>query len=111
MPPRAGRTPARPYTEPVIDLPPIEHDPAHGRFSMRVDGHANVCDYRLADGVMEMVHTEVHPTLEGRGIAAALVAAAIAHARVQGLRVLPRCSYVRTWLRHHPEHADLLASR
>lgn len=92
-------------------LPPIEHDASRGRFAVRVDGQANVCDYRLAGGVMQIVHTGVHPSLEGRGIAAALVAAAVAHARAEGLRVLPLCSYVRSWLRRHPEHADLLAMR
>jgi predicted GNAT family acetyltransferase len=94
----------------MVDIPAIEHDPARGRFFARLDGHLNVCDYRLAGSVMQIVHTEVHPSLEGRGIAAALVAAAVAHARVHGLQVLPRCSYVRAWLRRHPEHADLLAA-
>ncbi len=92
-------------------LPPIAHDAARGRFEVQVDGHRNVCDYRLAGDAMQLVHTEVHPSLEGRGIAAALVAAAVAHARAEGLRVLPLCSYVRSWLRRHPEHADLLAAR
>lgn len=95
----------------MTDLPPIEHDPARGRFQVRVEGHANVCDYRRSGDTMQMVHTEVHPALEGRGIAAALVAAAVAHARAEGLRIVPLCSYVRTWLRRHPEHADLLAAR
>ena len=107
----SGTAPTAPYTGPMSELPPIEHDAARGRFSVRVDGRLNVCDYRLAGDVMQMVHTEVHPSLEGRGIAAALVAAAVAHARAQGLRVLPLCSYVRGWLRRHPEHADLLAAR
>lgn len=92
-------------------LPPIEHDAARSRFLVRVDGHANVCDYRRSGTAMQIVHTEVHPSLEGRGIAAALVAAAVAYARAEGLQVVPLCSYVRAWLRRHPEHADLLAAR
>jgi predicted GNAT family acetyltransferase len=89
----------------------IEHDPARGRFQTRLDGFLGVCDYRLEGDVMQMVHTEVDPALEGRGIAAALVEAAFAHARVEGLKVLPLCSYVRAWARRHPETADLLAGR
>ena len=53
--------------------------------------------------------------LHGRGdrpdSAAALVQAALAYARAQGLRVRPSCSYVRSYMRRHPETQDLLASR
>ena len=82
---------------------PIEHDVALGRFSATVHGHLCVCDYRLRDGVMFMTHTEVAPELEGQGIAAALVRAALAHAREQGLKVRPLCSYVQAYVRRHPE--------
>lgn len=83
----------------------IGHDAAHGRFWTRVDGRLCVCDYRTSGRTMVMVHTEVDPDLQGRGIAAALVEAAVAHAREHGLRIRPLCSYVRAWLRRHPEAA------
>jgi predicted GNAT family acetyltransferase len=81
----------------------IEHDPARGRFWVDVDGRRNVCDYRREGHTMVMTHTEVDPDLQGRGIAAALVTAAFDHARVNGLKVRPLCSYVRAWLRRNPE--------
>ena len=89
--------------------PTIDHRPEHGRFQTTVDGHAGVAEYRLANGVMLMTHTEVHPALQGRGIAAALVNAALAHARAQGLKVNPLCSYVRAHMRRNPPTQDLLA--
>jgi predicted GNAT family acetyltransferase len=89
--------------------PLVEHDAARGRFHTVVDGLAGVCDYRLAGGVMQIVHTEVDPALQGRGVAAALVAAALAHAQAEGLRVLPLCSYVRSYMRRHPQTLELLA--
>jgi predicted GNAT family acetyltransferase len=58
---------------------------------------------------MRLVHTEVPAELEGRGIASRLVAAAFAYAREQGLTVVPVCSYVRSYMRRHPETASLLA--
>ena len=88
----------------------IEHLPEQGRFQAIVDGHRCVCEYRLAGSVMHMTHTEVAPELEGRGIAAALVKAALAHAHSQGLKVDPLCSYVRSHMRRHPETSALLAS-
>lgn len=87
----------------------VEHLPERGRFQALVAGHRCIADYRLAGDVMQMLHTEVHPTLEGRGIAGELVAAALAHARAHGLKVQPLCSYVRAYMRRHPETQDLMA--
>lgn len=87
----------------------IEHDPHQGRFHARVHGHLCVCDYRLREGVMVLTHTEVAPELEGHGLAGDLVRAALLHAREQGLKVRPLCSYVQAYMRRHPETQDLLA--
>lgn len=40
-------------------------------------------------------HTGVDPRLEGRGMAAALVARMVEDARAAGRRIVPRCSYVQ----------------
>lgn len=55
-----------------------------------------------------MTHTFVHPALEGRGIAAQLVEPALAWARAEGLKVDPVCSYVRVYIKRHPQWEDLL---
>ena len=86
----------------------IRHDAAAQRFEAQVEGGTAECVYRLGNGLMNIVHTEVPPRSEGRGIAAALVQAALAHARAMGWRVRPSCSYVRSWMRRHPETRDLL---
>ena len=88
---------------------PIEHLPQQGRFQTLIDGHRGVCDYRLAGAVMHMTHTEVDPALEGHGVAAALVKAALAHAAAAGWKVNPLCSYVRAYMRRHPETLALQA--
>ena len=87
----------------------VVHNATARRFEARVEGWPARCDYLLVDGVMHIVHTEVAPALEGRGIAARLVQAALDHARDQGLKVQPRCSYVRAYMRRHPETQSLLA--
>jgi len=87
----------------------IEHDARRGRFQVMLHGQPCVCDYRLRDDVMVMTHTEVPPELEGQGIAAALVRAALDHARANGWRVRPLCSYVQAYMRRHPDSQDLLA--
>ena len=87
----------------------VVHNQAASRFEATIDGALARADYRLEEGVMQIFHTEVPRQLEGRGIAAKLVAAAMNHARENGLRIAPRCSYVRTYMRRHPETRVLLA--
>ena len=87
----------------------IEHNVARQRFETHVDGLLCRCDYRMSGMTMMIVHTEVPPQLEGRGIAAALVRAAFAHAAAVGFKVVPACSYVRAYVRRHPETQALLA--
>jgi uncharacterized protein len=89
--------------------PEVTHNAAAQRFEANVDGLLCRCDYRMHGDTMMLVHTEVPPQLEGRGIASVLVRAAFDHARANGLDVLPVCSYVRTWARRHPEVESLLA--
>ncbi len=90
----------------------VAHNASALRFEASVDGLLSEASYRLAEGaagpVMVMTHTGVPTALEGRGIAGQLVAAALGHARAQGWRVRPLCSYVAAYMRRHPETQDLL---
>lgn len=87
----------------------ISHNEPAQRFETRVEGWLCRCDYRRVDDVLHLVHTEVAPAVEGRGIAAHLVKAALDFADTNGMKVLPRCSYVHAYLRRHPERAALVA--
>lgn len=87
----------------------IRHDLERSCFECQVDGLRCVIDYRLIGSVMHIDHTEVPPALEGRGIAAALVRVALAHARENGLKINPLCSYVRVYIQRHADTQDLRA--
>ena len=89
----------------------VSHDAAHSQFHTDVDGQRAVVDYRLSGDVMTVTHTLVPSALEGRGIAAALTAAALAEARAKGWKVVPGCSYTAGYMRRHPETQDLLATQ
>lgn len=91
--------------------PRIRHDAAAQRFEIEVDGALALAAYRRDGHTLLMTHTEVPPEAQGRGIAAALVRAALDWARAEGLRVRPLCSYVAAYMRRHPETQDLLAGR
>ncbi len=86
----------------------IHNERAH-RFEAVVDGELARADYRREGDVLYMVHTEVPGTLRGRGIAAAVVRGAFDYAREHGLQIAPVCSYVRAYVRRHPEAQTLVS--
>ncbi len=87
----------------------IAHEVARHRFSTELEGHEAELVYRLRDGRLTIEHTGVPEAIGGRGVAAALVRAALEYARAEGLRVIPACSYSAVYIRRHPEYADLVA--
>ena len=87
----------------------VRHEPDRQRFVAVLDGLEGEASYRMDGPVVVMHHTEVDPRLQGRGVAAAMVAFALDHARAQGLKVRPTCSYVAAYFRRHAEQRDLLA--
>jgi predicted GNAT family acetyltransferase len=86
----------------------IVHNVDAHRFETSLGGDTARADYRLAGGEMRIHHTQVPRAFEGRGIAAALVRAALAYAAEHGLRVVPQCPYVVSYMRKHPETHALL---
>jgi len=93
----------------MADALQIRHDASARAFEVVVDGLRNDLTYRLTEGVMHIQHTGVAPGLQGRGIAAALVRAAFDWAQAGGLKVNPVCSYVRAYMKRHPETEALRA--
>jgi uncharacterized protein len=49
----------------------------------------------------------VPAAIGGRGIAAALMKAALAHAEASGWTVVPACSYANAYMTRHPETRHL----
>jgi predicted GNAT family acetyltransferase len=90
----------------------VRDNPDELRYELVDDDGAVIGEirYRREPGVVVLVHTEVDPAHEGRGLAADLVAAAFGDLRARGLKVVPLCPYVRAWLRRHPEQRDLVTT-
>ena len=86
----------------------IRDNKAESRFEMDADGELAVAYYRREPGVITFTHTEVPYRLQGQGIASQLIRGVLEIARAQGLKVVPRCSFVSTFMARHPEFNDLL---
>ena len=78
------------------------------RFELDLDGHTAFSEYRREGDVLTIMHTEVPKALEGRGIGSALVRGLLDLVRAQGLKVVPRCPFVKAYIERHAEYADLL---
>lgn len=78
------------------------------RYELSVDGHLAATYYRISDGVITFIHTEVPDALAGRGVGGKLVKGALDQVRVAGLKVVPQCPFVRAYIEKHPDYADLL---
>ena len=87
----------------------IQHDPDARRFFVEVDGHEGYVEYEAGEGMIAITHTIVPDAIGGRGIASELVRAVALHARNEGLRIDPQCSYADAWLRRHKEFEGLRA--
>jgi predicted GNAT family acetyltransferase len=86
----------------------VSDRPNELRYEIEVDGEvAGFLMYRIDPGVLELVHTDVDPKWEGKGVGAALVQGALDDVRARGLKVRPYCPFVAAYIRRHPEYEDL----
>lgn len=66
--------------------------------------------YSTLPEAIVLIHTEVDPAFEGEGFGSRLVHDALADVRSRGLKVVPQCGFVRSYLGRHPDQADILAA-
>ena len=85
----------------------IVHEP--GRFVARVGDEVAFLAYERRADVLDVQHTYTPPALRGRSLAAVLTRAALDYAAAHGLKVVPTCSYTRSYFARHPEVQELRA--
>jgi predicted GNAT family acetyltransferase len=83
---------------------------AQHRYELAVDGHLAATYYKVSDGVITFIHTEVPPELGGKGIGSRLIKGALDQVRAEGLKVTAQCPFVKAYIEKHPEYTDLLKS-
>ncbi len=87
----------------------LEETGGKGRYVYRADGaEAEMTFSRAGERLVIIDHTGVPGAFRGQGIAAALVARAVADFRAKGLKVMPLCSFAAAQFRRHPDWADVL---
>ena len=92
------------YMEPLT----IVNNSERQQFQVSVDDEVAALEYRLYDGKLFLMHTEVPEKLGGHGVGSALAEYAFHYARANHLPVKVYCPFVQAYLKRHPEHADLV---
>ena len=105
MPENSPETSAE--NSPEIDV--VRNEQRH-RYEALLDGEvAGFMTYRLGDGTIELVHTEVDDRFEGEGVGSTLARDVLDGIRREGgRRVIPSCPFVAEWIDRHPDYADLV---
>jgi uncharacterized protein len=86
----------------------ISNNEQQQQFQAKIDGELAWLEYRLHDGQIVLMHTEVPAPLGGRGIGSALVEYALNYARAHHLPVKVYCPFVAAYVRRHPEQQDIV---
>ena len=60
-------------------------------------------EYRTAPGRVTFTHTVVEPEHEGKGIGSRLARWVLDDAVARGLRISPRCPFIRSYIERHRE--------
>jgi predicted GNAT family acetyltransferase len=88
----------------------VADQPAREQYEIELGGErVGRLTYRLAGGMITHRHTEIDPSVGGRGLGSALVRFALDDARARGLTVMPACPFVAAFIVRHPEYEELVA--
>mgnify|MGYP002077648830 CR=1 FL=1 len=84
-------------------------DHGDGRYTLLVDGQAaGELDFRMQEGRRVFTHTGIRDAYEGNGLAGKLARRVLDDARAEGLRIVPKCPFVASYLDKHPDDQDLI---
>jgi predicted GNAT family acetyltransferase len=75
------------------------------------DRVAGFVDYRAAGTRRILIHTEVDPEFEGRGIGSRLARGVLDDIRARGLTARVYCPFISAYLERHPEYDDVIERR
>lgn len=85
----------------------IQHNTDKRRFEVSINGELAFVEYNLFNNGINYTHTEVPPSLEGKGIGSALAKHVLDYARENSLRVMPLCPFIKAYIDRHPEYAAI----
>jgi predicted GNAT family acetyltransferase len=91
------------FMDDVID------NPAQHRFELRIaDDAIAAAYYRIDDGRIVLIHTEVPSEFSGNGLATQLAAGIFDLARRSGRKLVLKCPFMGKFFSRHPEYSGIV---
>ena len=91
-------TVATPAEFAVVDVPE-KH-----RFEARLGAETiGFTQYGMRDGMVALLHTEIDPSVEGRGCGSRLASGILADVISRGLTVIVRCPFIAAYVERHAD--------
>ena len=79
------------------------------RFELQMDESMAIIEFdKLEPNVLDLTHTEVPKELSGKGVGSKLVVGALDYIRDNGLKLIPSCSFIKSYIDKHDEWQDLV---
>ncbi len=78
------------------------------QFEVHAKGEVAILVYRFYKQDIALMHTEVPPMLEGKGIASVLAKHALEWAKAHKKKVMVYCPFVASYLKRHPEYNEVV---
>ena len=79
------------------------------RYEFHIDNYIPLIEYtKTKNGEIYLIHTEVPEALEGKGIGSRLVKEVLADIKQKGLRLVPLCSFIASYIQKHPEWKSIV---
>jgi predicted GNAT family acetyltransferase len=92
--------------------PEISDNSERGQYELRLDGRiAAMAQYRMDGNAVRFTHTEVDSSYEGQGLGSQLAAYALDDVKRRGLKAIPSCRFIASYIaRHEKEYGALVGS-
>jgi len=78
------------------------------RFEMQIGDELAVSYYRIEDGRVVLLHTEVPQHYSGQGVGSRLARGTFEIIRARGQRAITKCPFMAAYASRHPEYARML---
>ena len=79
------------------------------QFEMDLGGGKALIGFKKeADGTLNLVHTEVPPEYEGKGVGSKLVKQTLEQIKATDKKIVPSCPFVAAYIKRHPEYESLV---
>ena len=86
----------------------VVNNQVNGRFEIREDNLFSELQYRISDGAMYLMHTQVAEEMSGQGIGSLLIKTALGYAKKQELKIVAYCPFSVGYIKRHPEYLELI---